>query len=376
MKFIKTVYSLLYPETKKLTKELWRENPHFLYEDSYLQPEYQTDIESKFKNAWLNWSKNQITFDETLFYFYNTAGSSEAIRESLASLKASGIDTIYTFSGDYEGYRSLAESYNLKVVSILRDEWKNIVPNSLKGAFYFSNPSSIDGNVWEDAQDFISKMKSENPECLLRVDLCYVGTSSKIINLDLNDVDMIFFSLSKVYGVYFHRIGGVFSKNKMLGLEGNKWFKNLFSLYLGIKLLETYDINYFPTQYRSTQVSSVNLINKENSLDFIPSDVVILAYSENQVLGYSRDPLTSSRICLTPIMSQTINKRPHCGECGSRKLRYKNIKGTFHPYLDKEAVELKEDMYVLTCSDCGNYGLFSGEISILDKKLKKSHDET
>lgn len=374
MKFIRTVYSLLYPETRKITKNLWNSNPHFLYEDSYSQPEYQTEIESKFKKSWINWSKDQISFNESLFYFYNSAGSSEAIRESLARLKASGIDTIYTFTGDYEGYKSLAEAYNLKIISLNRYSWKTIKPNSLKGAFYFSNPSSIDGNVWDDTQDFINKMTQDNPECLLRIDLCYVGTSSKKLNLNLNDVDMIFFSLSKVFGVYFHRIGGVFSKNKMLGLEGNKWFKNLFSLHLGIKLLDTYNINYFPNKYQKVQTEALLTINKEYNLNFEPSDVIILGHSKDEVSGYTRESLKSSRICLTPIMSEVINKRPHCGECGSRSQSYKNIKGSFHPYLDK-TVELKEDMYVLTCNQCGNYGLFSSEISVLDQHLKKSYNE-
>jgi histidinol-phosphate/aromatic aminotransferase/cobyric acid decarboxylase-like protein len=306
LNYIKTVYSLFYPETKSMTEKIWKSSPIYLYEDSFKLPKYQTEIETDFKNQWLEWSKSQIQFKSEDFKFYNTAGSSEAIRESLADYKAKGGQKIYVFHGDYEGYQSLAESYNLEVVKIHRESWKNISANSITDPFYFSNPSSIDGNVWDDCQNFINFMTSQNPLSKLRIDLCYVGSSVKSVNLTLDSVDMIFFSLSKVFGVYFHRIGGVFSKHELKSLYGNQWFKNLFSLHLGISLLKKYSVDYFPNKYRMYQIESIEYINKSENLSLIPSDVIILATSSVVNLEFVRFPLNHCRYCITPIVCKKI----------------------------------------------------------------------
>lgn len=306
--YIKTVYSLFYPETKKLTEELWESNPIFLYQNSHNLPKYQTEIEKDFKSEWILWSSSQITFNSRNFNFYNTAGSSEAIRESLADYKASGGEKIYIFDGDYEGYQSLAEAYDLKVIKINRNQWKNIKENEINSPFYFSNPSSIDGNVWEECSEFLSFMSKKNPLCKIRIDLCYLGCSSKELNLNLDSVDMIFFSLSKVYGVYFHRIGGVFSKKPLKGLIGNQWFKNLFSLYLGIHLLKKYPLGYFPKKYKQFQMEIINHLNQKESLELIPSDVIILAYSFKINSDFLRGNSQISRFCITPKLYEKFYK--------------------------------------------------------------------
>lgn len=320
-KLLKTVYSLYYPETKQMTQNLFLDSSSLeLYEKSYSEPSIQTQSHLTFKKAWIKWVSPQIKGKNlTDFHFYNTAGSSEAIRESLASHAASGGKYIFTFQGDYEGYKALAESYGMTTVEINRDNWKELSENVIRDPFYISHPSSIDGNIWEDFGIFMEFMQKTQPNCKVRLDLCYVGTTVEKLNLNLNysNLDMIFFSLSKVFGVYFHRIGGVFSRHKMLGLEGNKWFKNLLSLHLGTKLLETYSINYIPEKYGSYQMKVVDQLNETYPpVVFYPSDVIFLCYSKSAIEQSFADlrsmkrheKMNHYRYCLTSYLDNLINK--------------------------------------------------------------------
>ncbi len=132
----------------------------------------------------------------------------------------------------------------MQVIQHNRQFWKDLERDSDAmrpgDCFYLSQPSSIDGNTWDDADEFIKMMAHTHPYVRIRLDLCYLGTTTrpfKLLNANMFNVDMIFFSLSKVFGVYYHRIGGVFCKRKLPGLFGNRWFKNLFSLQLGCELM-------------------------------------------------------------------------------------------------------------------------------------------
>lgn len=321
-KLLKTVFSLYYPETKELTKSMFLSPESLkLYEESYSEPDVQTQAHLKFKDAWLKWVSPQVKGTNLKdFYFYNTAGSSEAIRESLASFAASGGKNIFVFQGDYEGYKALAEAYGITTIEINRDNWRELANNSIRDPFYLSYPSSIDGNIWEDFEIFMEFMKKTQPSCNIRLDLCYVGTTLEKLNLDLSysNIDMIFFSLSKVFGVYFHRIGGVFSRHQLPGLEGNRWFKNLFSLYFGIKLLESYPIGYIPQKYIKYQTEIMEELNQSyHPVKFYPSDVIFLAYSKSFIehsfeelrVMKRHDKLDHYRYCLTALLDKKIMEK-------------------------------------------------------------------
>lgn len=298
----KTVYSLFYPETEKVTDDLWKSCPHFLYKKAYENKNVQNKFHLKFKNQWLKWTNKSLKFHPNLLKnFYPTAGSSEAIRESLAQYKAQGGEYICVFKGEYEGYKALALSYNLKVYEIDRNLWDVQKFPDKYVRFYISQPSSIDGNVWDKFDLFLKRMVKEQINVM--VDVCYLGTTTKDIKINLNSpaIHTVFFSLSKVFGVYYHRIGGVFSRKPIMGLEGNQWFKNLFSLLLGIELMRKYKINELPKKYHSHQLEICKKL-KAN-----PSDVIMLANSkESKHLEYNRNGIY--RFCITPLLDKTITK--------------------------------------------------------------------
>jgi hypothetical protein len=142
----------------------------------------------------------------------------------------------------------------------------------------------------------------------IALDLCYVGicVNDVLINCNYKNIRTIFFSLSKVFGVYFHRIGGVFSKDELLGLVGNKWFKNMFSLEFGILLMKTFKVNELSLKYKNYKQEVEKTIETEFNIKIKENDVLILSYSDDYLTEFCRGLKT--RICITPALLKKIDK--------------------------------------------------------------------
>lgn len=315
-KISKTVYSLIWPETKFVINDLANAFPHDLYEEPYLKKQDHLHVE--FFDTWKNWSKphvNMPVFD----YFYPTNGSSEAIRDSIQYFAVHHPhSTLHVFEGEYEGYEAIASTVNVNVQKHDRDNWEKTF-NTLKPGdrFYISQPSSIDGNVWVDFNDWISTMAQHYPEIDIWVDLCYVGcvTHNKyFVDLNYDNVAGVFFSLSKIFGVYYHRIGGVFSKAPMPGLWGNAWFKNIFSIELGKTLMKKYPANFLSSKYTYVGWRAKLLLDlmTDYSINITKSDVILLAnwnYADGDKFAEQFQRVKSKRIarvCLTPGLDKLV----------------------------------------------------------------------
>ena len=300
---LKTIYSYQYPQTRKLLADLWDEKPHFLFDKSYLQSQDGKEIE--FFAKWKNWASPMIDLDSSFSHFYPTNGSSEAIREIIYQAKLSG-KTLVLLEDDYEGYRSYAEACGLKYKLVSRELSMYFGFND-SHVLVLSQPSSIDGNLWEGFEPLMQKISSQNSQASVYVDLCYVGCVSSIslknkINLDHSCISGLFMSLSKVFGIYYHRLGGLISKTPELGLVGNQWFKNTFSLELGMRLMDNFSVFKLPDDIKQIQISSVFDLSKELGSPVFPSDVCLLAYSEVPHDGFKRGD--GSRFCLTRIIDE------------------------------------------------------------------------
>lgn len=305
-KITRTVYSLIYPETEKVLSDLWKSNPLDLYQDAYLGK--QESFHEDFKDQWLNWTSPIVSMGSHLKFFYPTAGSSESIRESIAQYRNG---RIHIFDGDYEGYSEFAKAYNIEVVRHNREDFSTL--NNIKDGerFYISQPSSLDGNVWNKFPDFI-KYLEENTKVELMVDLCYVGTVAKDYKIDVSSpiVHTVFFSLSKVFGVYYHRIGGVFSSKEMLGLYGNRWFKNIFSLQLGINLMKNYSVQELPRKYQKKKEEVLSQLNKENNSSLKSSDVFMLIHGDlSSSFAKQFQRVNRARICITPLLDEAMREK-------------------------------------------------------------------
>ncbi len=307
----RTVYSFYCPETQKIVDQLWAEKPHHMYHKPYLQ--LQSGLHGEFKNQWLQWSKSMVDLNTNSFkYFYPCQGSSEAIRDLIAHI---GVQKgrIHVFQGDYEGYAAYAKAFKVEIVDHDRDNYFESLKSKVKlenklDYFILSQPSSLNGNVWSEFSDFIETIEKNFSNLNVAVDLCYVGTTGPVKKIDMNSevIKVVFISLSKVFGVYYHRIGGVFHRTEVNSLVGNDYFRNLFSLYLGIELLKNSHVNSLYENYKNNQNKLVKTLNSSFT-DLKPSDCVLLAHTR---VGEQSEKLNSLelyvkrnqfiRVCLTP----------------------------------------------------------------------------
>jgi histidinol-phosphate/aromatic aminotransferase/cobyric acid decarboxylase-like protein len=307
--FTKTVYSICYPETKECL-QAFLQNPdiHTWYQETWSKK--QDSIHHEFFEQWKNWVSPAIDINWLKFnHSYPTAGSSEAIREQIVYLNSKG-KNIVVFEGEYEGYEAISGAVGQKVKKIKREFYFAELMDLDKetDVFFISQPSSIDGNFWLDFDSFMTNTNKLGIS--VYVDLAYVGASiqAKKLNLDYPNIEGIFFSLSKVYGVYYHRIGGVFLKKPNSLLYGNMWFKNIFAMKYGQSLMAKYPIHYFDDKLSLIQDEALEHL-AEYSLK--KSDVYIIATTKNEEKDWQQEYIRNRnnpdiRVCLSPLMEKLL----------------------------------------------------------------------
>jgi hypothetical protein len=281
----------------------------------------QDSYHEVFFDRWCEWSKPVIDMDRAEYpYYYPTAGASEAIRHLIYKFAATGGDTIHVFKGEYEGYKALAEAITKngeKLIEVREWDRDNYVAvadyfehSTYDDLFFISQPSGIDGNVWHAFNDFISEM----PPKSVVVDVTYVGAvpeSSVGERFDLNPdaITAVVFSLSKPFGAYYDRIGGVFLREYDGGLFGNKWFKNLLSLRIGTIMMERHNVYYMPNLYGRWQTAMTSLCSIRLGYKFVPSDVFLLATSDDDSGDEMAEYLRRAgklRLCITKGIADII----------------------------------------------------------------------
>ena len=301
-----------------MVTRLWSEQPHLLFERAY--EDAQDTAHVAFLDAWRDWVSPLVTGLTALPHRYVTNGSSEALRESIWTLARLGpgstrVPQLHVFAGEYEGYAAYARAAGVTVVAHDRASWEDVTyaPDGIH-RWYVSQPSAIDGNVWRDFPRFLRATESQGIE--VAVDLAYVGAVPDLPAIDLSsgNIPHVFFSLSKVFGVFYHRVGGVLSRASLLGLEGNKWFKNMFSLYLGTSLIrETPNPTTLPAKYRSVQHEACRLLAARHRIPMVPSDVMLLASSPPGAYPDAFRRGVRYRWCLTPTMDELLTAVPPRG---------------------------------------------------------------
>lgn len=312
----KTVYSLCFPETKKVLESLWKESDdlHDMYSETWTKK--QDDYHLTFADTFKEWSKPSLSVDWNDFpFFYPTNGASEAIREQIAYLSTKENKRIFVFDGEYEGYEAIAESLKMPVVKIKRDKFTDYSKEFEQGgSFFISQPSSIDGNVWNEFNAFMSYLSTFD-DVAVYVDTVYVGCINKeySIYLDFEIIKGVFFSLSKVFGVYYHRIGGVFLKEANPLLYGNMWFKNVFSMRYGEALMKQFDINYFPQKYKDQKLKTIQQLESTLKVKMRSSDALLLTTIEKEIFEHEKFLTRSKdskdiRVCITPLLETLIKK--------------------------------------------------------------------
>src|SRR5262249_10055630 len=170
---------------------------------------------------------------ETFPFFYPTAGASEALRHLIYAygneVRAAGrLPRIHVFAGEYEGYRAYGEAAAIEVIEHSRASWRDVAATLADGEWFFlSQPSATDGNLWPEANSFMASLSATCGRPNLVVDVTYVGAIPAVpverIAASLSCVRSVVFSLSKPFGAYYDRIGGIFCREEDAGLFGNVW---------------------------------------------------------------------------------------------------------------------------------------------------------
>lgn len=335
----KIVYALVMPETEAVVDIVLdgedsaagtqlaargREQFHDMFREAWTQK--QDAAHEVFFDTWRQWTSPIVRFGQATFEFqYPTSGASEAIREAIyahgvASRRDGRRPVIHVFEGEYEGFAAYAAAAGIETRTHLRSAWQRAIEKLGPGEqFYLSQPSAIDGMIWDDYDEFMDRLQAGAAAVQVMLDLTYVGCVSRefIVRADYPNIEVVFFSLSKPAGTYYHRIGGMLSRREYAGLFGNKWFKNLTSLKIGTEFMSRYGVYELPRKYRSIQTSVVDQVNQQLGLSLVPSDVSLLATSaapvnpselESFLLRGSADQ-QRVRVCLTPRMAHAIDPR-------------------------------------------------------------------
>ncbi|MEZ6133325.1 MAG: hypothetical protein R3C53_00305 [Pirellulaceae bacterium] len=332
------VYALVMPETEQVVDnvldgrdceaKVGREAYHRMFREAWTQK--QDAMHEEFFETWKNWASPVLQFDPQQFAFqYPTGGASEALRESIHAYAARArregfTPRLHLFEGEYEGYAAYAAAAGIETCSHNRHDWQQAIERlTPHDQFYLSQPSAIDGMVWDAYDQFMQQLVARSPGTELMLDVTYVGCVARKFSIDASypNIPAIFFSLSKPAGVYYHRIGGMLARDEYPGLFGNKWFKNLTSLKIGTEFMRRYSVCELPTRYRSVQVQVVEEVNQELGLTLMPADVMLLAIGQPSPTASELESFLQRgsvgeqcvRVCLTPRMAHVIDPKlnPH-----------------------------------------------------------------
>lgn len=320
----KTVYGFLYPEVEEVMARTFQD-PKLIEMQRRGYTQRQDSMGQSFLDTYLSWTRDILNIDAERFRFvYPTAGSAEAIRESIAvqatSNRSRSTTTLHMFDGDYEGYMAYAKAHGVNIVLHERDGYKDSLSKAGEGdSFYISQPSAIDGNLWSGYDRFMTWLGDEKPGLNVFVDLAYLGTMSDSrgrIATHFKNIRGLFFSLSKAFGIFYQRIGGMFSDREWPSLYANRlWFKNLVNLTLGEDLMRQFSPHALPAKYLPVQMAMVADLREQFGAAVAPSDSILLAY---QAAHEPLDPLQRElcrthrvvRYCLTPGIDRRVSGNP------------------------------------------------------------------
>ena len=224
-----------------------------------LKTDVSCDSVVKYKTDIVKWLSPII--DLTSFYVYPMNG----ITEGLNWWYAQEGRTVCTNSGEYQWIKSKKGS-------------KNIIK-------YQSVPSSSDGNFCEIESNYS-----------VALDLAYIGsTNIKKIQINKN-VEYVFYSLSKSFGLSNLRTGWFFTRKPDQRLEDliySAKYYNYFAQNVAENVISNFDIDYVYRKLHNQQLKTCK------ELDLIPSDSVWIATTTAEKYAKFRRRLDIARICLS-----------------------------------------------------------------------------
>lgn len=197
---------------------------------------------------------------------------------------------VYPMNGCTEGLNWWYNNED-RGVKIIQGDYQWITPKiGSTNVRYISMPSSIDGNF--------RLLPNDLP---IALDLAYVG-STKIKSISKkHNIEYVFFSLSKSFGVRNIRTGWLFTKKPQKKLEdlvyGAKYY-NYYAVSIGETIINNFDIDFVYNRLFKEQKEVCQIMR------FNPSDSVWLANTNNiDYAKFMRDG-KNARLCLAGVYNE------------------------------------------------------------------------
>jgi len=259
---------------------------------SYVESTNQTNIESSKKrsNRWnvcqkrirkyLNPLINLDEFD----YAYPTNGIHESIDWFLAR-----VESYQVFKGEYR-YPTL-----LKKPVHVADSVNDLLPYV---PLYMSNPFSATGN-FDSRYDEVGARQ----QCPIYLDLAFGGTTGKHKIQIYDNVEQIFWSCSKPYGLNLLRAGVRFSRKQealQKEIQGAGYFNHAIIDVFNL-VTETSTVFAKKNQYAEKQKQ----ICKQ--FDLNPSDSYLVATTQSSEWDRFKRENGINRVCLTPAYEKVLD---------------------------------------------------------------------
>jgi len=311
-KAMKSVYGYYFPEVRKAIDELFQNYPHDIFHQ-WCNPGLD-DFHVPIINTYLEFQERSVPNLKNFEFSYPTAGSEEGIREILTWLQSKKVKEIYVLEGEYEGYKSVAETRCIKTIEVK----STTDPSTLKKGYWFiSNPSARDGNIIPNK--YVQSICEAGHQVFY--DLTYLGlTNFHEFDLSHPNIFAAVASFSKPFGLFSYRIGFTFSKEEIPSLYGNKWFKSIPALLVANEVMMEINSEDIAKKYKPVQKKIIDQINKEFELGMYTSDALLLGHLKeddakqlNEVKQKLIEPFkrkNTYRFCLTPYyqeLEKTIN---------------------------------------------------------------------
>jgi len=277
---MRSVYSYPFPVVIELIRNLFLHYPYELFW-GWIRPPGLDNAHVPIIERFMKFQEDALPGLSGFRFRYPTAGANEGIREAFTKLKRDGKTQIYILQGEYEGYEEVALAHGIRVIKVDPNQDPAELP---AGWWFISNPSARDGNIIPN--EFIRKICDAGHH--VYYDLAYLGlTDFHAFDLTHPNIDGVFVSLSKSFGIFGIRAGFMFSRERVDGLTGNVWFRSDPALQVADAILHGIrDPQHLTRLYRPFQTAVVADLNRLHGLNLRPSDVVLLAYQKvSDVVG-------------------------------------------------------------------------------------------
>lgn len=192
---------------------------------------------------------------------------------------------VYPINGITEGLNWWM-AHETRSITIGDGDYQWVTPKDGTGTIhYMSIPSAIDGNFREVPKDVS-----------IALDLAYLG-STALQQIAIGDnVEYVFYSLSKPFGIRNIRTGWLFTRQqdfRLQALTHNAKYYNYFARDAAEKILQNFSIDYVYNELKDAQKSICE------EYGFTPSDSVWLATTNNEEYDKFKRGNTN-RLCLAP----------------------------------------------------------------------------